>query len=353
MSTSTLTITPGEEPRLRQVMKDIQNDVAAYYAETARGGDLGVHARNWLGRVQNLNDLLTKRLGDKATYLAQFTPTPTPGAELINAVKYARNVDQHLMFEVSPSEDVLIGGIHGMRSYCCWRPIPAATHAELEKRTQLLQPAYQANLEGKELTSTMLAVLRFFADIAPQIVHRDRRGEWTGFPLKSQPAVGDPLHPEEPIGDIAAANTWLNGRRPNGDLRVVIGQLTREEMPYLVGFTFADQLSFSPFVETPEQVDRDIAAGFAYLQGDVAVNVESVTDKFSMPPNSAVLYSPKDVTTWATPLTQTRYEADWMIGFDPDSWRHIVSVEHRGYVPDFIAYEQRRAFRLYAQVLPR
>ncbi|MGO1506422.1 MAG: hypothetical protein ACTH0V_02715 [Microbacteriaceae bacterium] len=353
MSTSPLTITPAEEPRLRQVMKDIQNDVAAYYAETARGGDLGVHARNWLGRVQNLNDLLTKQIDDNATYLALFTPTPTPGAELINAVKYARNVDQHLMFEVSPSEDVLIGGTHGLRTYGCWRPIPAATHAELEKRTQRLQPAYQANLEGKELTSTMLAVLRFFADIAPRIVHRDHRGEWTGFPLKSQPAVGDSLHPEEPVGDIVAASAWLNRRRPNGDLRVVIGQLTREETPYLVGFTFADQLSFSPFVEMPEQVDRDIAAGFTYLQGDVAANVENITHKFSMPPGGAVLYSPKDPATWATPLAQARYGADWMTGFDPDSWRHIVSVEHQGCFPDYVSYEQRRAFRLYAQVPPR
>lgn len=354
MSTTRLTITPAEEPRLRQVMKDLQKDVAAYYAETARGGDLGVHARNWLGRVQNLNDLLTRQIAGKANYLALFTPTPTPAAELINAVKYARNVDQHLMFEVAPSEDVLIGGTHvGLRTYGCWRPIPASTHAELHERTQRLQPAYQANLEGKELTGTMLAVLRFFADIAPQIVHRDHRGEWTGFPLKSQPAVRDPLHPEEPVGEIATANAWLNGRRPNGDLRVVIGQVTMEETPYLVGFTFADQLSFSPFVETPVQVDRDIAAGFAYLQGDAAANVKNVTHRFSMSAAGAVFHSPMDVATWATPLTQTRHGADWMTGFHPDGWRHIVSVEHPGCFPDFVAYEQRRAFRLYAQVPPR
>lgn len=353
VSTTPLAITRTEEPRLCQVMKDIQKDVAAYYAETARGGDLGVQARNWLGRVQNLNDLLANQLGDKARYLALFTPTPTPGAELINAVKYARNVDQHLMFEVAPSEDVLIGGTHGMRAYGFWRPVPAATHAELREGTQRLQPAYRTNLEGKELTRTMLAVLRFFADIAPQIVHRDHRGEWTGFPLQSQPGVGDPLHPEEPVGDLAAANAWLNGRRPNGDLRVVIGQLTNEEAPYLVGFTFADELSFSPFVETPEQVDRDLAARFTYLQGDIVANVKNVTHEFPMPPTGAVFHSPTDVATWATPLTQTRYEKDWMTAFDPNDWRHLVSVEHPGWYPDSVAYEQRRAFRLYAQVPPR
>lgn len=353
MSPAPLTITSAEEPRLLQVMKDIQEDVAAYYAETARSGDLGTRARTWLGRVQNLNELLTERLGDKATYKALFAPSPTPGAELISAVKYARNVDHHLMFEVSPSQDTLIGGLHGMRTYGCWRPIPAATHAELRAGTQALRPAYRANLEGKELTGTMLAVLRFFADLAPQIVHRDHRGEWTGFPLKSQPGVGDPLHPEEPVGDLVAANAWLNGRRPNGDLRVVTGQFTRDGTPYLVGFTFAGRLSFSPFVEQPEQVDRDIAAGFIYLQGDVLANTENVTSKFHMHAGGAVFHSPKDVATWATLLAQTSYETDWMTGFGAESWSPIVSVEHPGWLPDSVAYEQRRAFRLYAQVPPR
>ena len=110
MSTTHLTITAAEEPRLLQVMKDIQETVAAYYAETARGGDLGAHVRTWLTRVQTLNDLLTEQLGDKATYTALFATPVSAGAELINAVKYARNVDQHLMHIVAPSEDSLIGG---------------------------------------------------------------------------------------------------------------------------------------------------------------------------------------------------------------------------------------------------
>jgi hypothetical protein len=45
MSTTRLTITADEEPRLTQVMGDVQESVAAYYAETAAGGDLGRHRR--------------------------------------------------------------------------------------------------------------------------------------------------------------------------------------------------------------------------------------------------------------------------------------------------------------------
>lgn len=351
MSTTRLAITAEEEPRLVQVMKDIQESVATYYAETARGGDLGGHVRTWLTRVQNLNDLLSEQLGDKDSYRAHFAAPASAGAELINGVKYARNVDQHLMHIVAPKEGSLIGGTLGLRIYAFWEPIPAATHALLRKGTQALQPAYQTNLEGKVVTGTMLGILRFFAELAPQIVHRDHRGEWTGFPLMSQPGVGAPLHPEEPWDDIATANAWLNERRPNGDVRVVTGQVTKDRTVCLVGLTFADRLSFSPFVETAEQVEQDIAAGFVYLQGDVQANVEQVSDKFPRA-QGGVFHSPKDVTDWATPLTQTTYDKDWVAWFDARWWNHTVTLEHPGLLPDPVAYTQRRARRLNALVPP-
>lgn len=352
MSTPRLTIAATEEARLRQVMKDIQDTTAAYYAETARGGDLGAHVRNWLTRVQNLNDLLTEQLGDRSTYKAIFDSPPAASAGLINAVKYARNVDQHLMHIVAPSEDHLIGGgTHGLRIYAFWEPIPPATHALLRSGTQALQPAYQAHLEGKEVTGTMLAVLRFFADLAPQIVHRDGRGEWTGFPLMNQPGVLRPLHPEEPVDDVAAAKRWLNSRRPNGDLRVIAGQVTKTDTVYLVGFTFTDQLSFTPFVETPDQVEQDIAAGFSYLVGDLSANLVQVQDKFPRA-QGGVFHSPRDITTWATPTTKSRWDQDWISVLDLEWWEYAVSLEERGVFPDSVAYEKRRARRLNAAVPP-
>lgn len=352
MSATRLAITAAEEPRLLQLMKDIQESVASYYAETARGGDLGGHVRTWLARVQNLNDLLANQLGDKATYRALFAAPAVAGAELVNAVKYARNVDQHLMHIVAPREDNLIGGAHGVRIYAFWEPIPAAIHARLHRRTQSLQPAYQANLEGEEVTGTMLAVLRFFADLAPRTVHRDHRGEWTGFPLMSQPGVMAPLHPEEPCEDIAAATAWLNGRKPNGDVRVVAGQVTKDGTTYLVGLTFVERLSFSPFVETAEQVGQDVAAGFVYLQGDIEANVEQVADKFPGA-QGGVYRSPDDVTTWANPITDTTYDKDWVALFDAQWWNHTVTVEQPGLLPDSVAYAARRARRLNALAPPR
>lgn len=347
-----LTITADEQLRLVQVMGDIQAAVAAYYAETAARGDFGRHVRNWLSSVQTLNDLLTKELGDKTTYTSLFGTSPTPGAELINAVKYARNADQHVMQIVAPPKsNSLIGGLHGFRIFALWEPIPQAVHDNLQPRTQKLQPAYIANLQGKEVTGTMLAVLRFFADVAPQIVHRDQRGEWTGFPLKAQPGVLDALHPDEPVRDIAAAHAWLKGRRPNGDARVVVGQVTYDGTPYLVGFTFADQLAFSPFVEASDQVERDVAAGFPYLVGDLSANVTQVEEKF--PSNQGgVLHSAEDVTTWATPITQTRWSTDWLTVNSLDWWQHLVTLQHPGAFPDSGVYEQHRNLRLNAHVPP-
>ena len=126
MSTTPLTIAAAEEPRLLQVMKDIQETSPH---TTPRPPEAVTSARTsaiWLTRVQNLNDLLTEQLGDKATYKALFGTTPAAGAELINAVKYARNVDQHLMHIVAPSEDNLIGGTHGLRIYALLGAHPAS-----------------------------------------------------------------------------------------------------------------------------------------------------------------------------------------------------------------------------------
>ncbi|KRF36651.1 hypothetical protein [Nocardioides sp. Soil805] len=354
MNSPRLEITETEKPRLVEAMRDIQEGVAAYYAETALRGDLGGHVRTWLGRVQTLNDLLTNQLADRASYTALFDPPKAPGVDLINAAKYARNIDQHVMHIVAPSTDSLIGGgTFGYRVYAQWEPVPPAAHASLRPGTQALEPTYSAELQGQEVTSTMLGVLRFFADIAPQIVHRDPRGEWTGFPLMSQPAVGAPLHPEEPIGDIPAANAWLNSRRPNGDTRVVCGQLTKDDTAYLFGFTFIGQLSFAPFVETTDQVDRDIAAGFPYLQGQLERNVQNVTEKFPQARQGAVLHSPNDVTTWATPIIRTKQDEDWLPAFGVEQWSRMVTAEHPGVFPDFVAYSERRARRLNALVPPR
>lgn len=345
-------IPAAEVPRLREAMRDVQMHVSSFYAETARTGEeLGRWVRAFLASAQVVNDLLTNESSQLAAYAALFTARTDAGVDLIDAMKYARNVDQHVFHIVEPGKErALIGGLHSMRTYELWDEVPQSAHDDLRKGTQALKPFYDSAMKGKSVTDAMLAVLRFYAALDPQIVHRDDRGEWTGFPLADQPGVSSPLHPEEPL-DSVAAMAWLNARRPNGDARVVCAQVTHHEIRYLCGMTFANRRSFSPFAETVAQVERDVAAGMPYLIGEVAANVENVSARF---PRAAggVFFSRAEVTSWATPVDNLESDADWHSYFDANAWQSVVRLDSAGPTDDVPGYLVRRARRLNAYQVP-
>lgn len=349
-----LTLTTSEIAPLREVMRDLQVSVAAYYAETARGGDLGPRVRGFLVAAQTLNDLLTNQIAQSAIYKQLFAGQRHPGTDLIEAVKFARNVVQHVLHIVRPSDEItIVGGDLGIRIYAVWDRIPASVVAQLHTRTQRLEPAYLSELEGHEVTGTMMSVLRFFADVAPSIVHRDSRNEWTGFPLLSQPGMNTSLHPEEPI-DPADARQWMDSRAPGGDCRVVCGQVTIKEQPYIYGQTFIGRHSFAPFVETVEQANQDIALGYPYLEGNLAANFDDVTDQFPDALQGAVIASRSDVLTWASPIAHIDARDDWRApGIDADSWARVVKLEIDTRLPAGFTFGPRRARRLNALVPPR
>ena len=348
---------PAEVPPLREAMRDVQVAVATYYAETARGGDLGVAVRGFLGSAQVVNDLLTNQTTDAASYKSLFlqrvAAAPLAALQVIDGVKYARNVAQHVLHIVRPSDDtVLIGGQLGLRIYAVWDEVPQAAHDRLTNaRTRALKASYDSALLGREVVETMMDTLRFYHAVNPAIVHRDTRGEWTGFPLMSQPGVTGLLHPEEPT-DLGAAWKWLDGRIPNGDARVVCGQVTIKGIHYLCGFTFIGRHSFSPFAETVRQVEHDLAAGAAYLYGDVWANVDDATRLFPRA-QGAVLVSRTELDSWASPLTELERDADWCLRDDTEPWLGVIRTEQLSAgLPLAVAYGVRRARRLYACVSP-
>jgi hypothetical protein len=347
-------VPPDEVPRLREAMRDIQSSVADFYAETARDIDeLGRRVRTFLSTAQLVNELLTSASANSAQYRALFVPPAPPKVQLIEGVKYARNVDQHVFHVIRPSDNVtLIGGLHGIRDFVVWDEIPHAAHVQLHPRTQALKASYDCNLLGNIVTETMMDALRFYAAVNPAIIHRDGRGEWTGFPLMSQPGVASPLHPEEPMG-LVDAQVWLNGRRPNGDHRVVCGQVTFEGVRYLCGFTFVGRHTFSPFAETLEQVEYDITSGFPYLSPDGAPNLENVTHLFPEARQGAVFCSAGEITSWASPFVDVSGEADRCTWGDLEDWRRVVRTEHSVVIPESVSYQLRRARRLNAFVPPR
>ncbi len=336
-------------------MRDLQLGAARYYAQTAIGGDLGSLVRAFIANCQVLNDWSVHAIADHASYTALFDQPRHEGTDVIDAMKYVRNVSQHVLHVVKPSDTVtLVGGALGFRTYAQWEGIPAQVHSKLRPGTQALRPAYENNLAGKEVMSTMMAVLRFLADVAPNIVHRDKLGEWTGFPLMSQPGMPHPLHPEEPIGSIAEARAWLDSRRPGGDARVICGQVTIDGVEYVHGYTFVGRLSFAPFHETVPQVNQDIALGFPYLEGDLAANVSDVSDEHREALQGHVIQSRDDLPTWAHPLAHVEPAEDWSSpALDPHRWRTQCRLEVSDLVPDYVAYGVRRARRLNALVPPR
>jgi hypothetical protein len=344
-------IKPDELAPLRTVMRDLQLSASGYYAGTARGEDLGALVREFITHTQTINDWLTNAIDDADSYKAHFGSSRHSRADYVDAVKYVRKVSQHVMHIVSPDDEItLVGGTFGMRFYAHWDEVPAAVHNKLRPGTQSLKRAYDATLVGKEVMSTMMEVLRFYADVVPDTVHRDLKGEWTGFPLMSQPGMSHALHPEEPL-DRAAARAWMDGRRPGGSSRVIFGQVTVEGTPYLFGFTFDGRHSFAPFSETIEQVNHDISLGFPYFSGDLAANVVVANEQFPDALQGDVLASREEVSSWGTPVNRVEEQGDWP-DVDGEDWSQFVGLENKSLIPESMRYEVRRARRLNALTPP-
>lgn len=346
-----LSITADELPALRAAMRDAQTAAADYYGRTARNDsieDLGTPVRRFLVAAQTVNDLLTNSVSDAATYAGVVGPAGHPNAGVIRAVKYVRNVAQHVAHVIRPKDDhELVGGVLGLRIYTFWDEVPAAVDAQLHQSTQRLKVDYDAYLLDKELAETMLTTLGFFSDIAPDIVHRDERGEWTGFPLMSQPSVGGRLHPEEPV-DETVARTWLDGRSPNGDVRVICCQLTEDGTRYVLGHTFVGRLSFARFVESVEQLRKDTAGGYPYVVGDVHANTSDRTAYIPHVVQEPVLGSDDDIAAWTTPAPTEGWEDDWVDPKAADDWHRVLRFEQGTGLLGSTSYQIRRARRLNA-----
>jgi len=348
-----VTITTDELPALRAAMRDAQTAAAEYYGQTARNNsieDLGTPVRRFLVAAQTVNDLLTNSVSDILTYRSITNSGSHPSTGVIRGVKYVRNVAQHVAHVIRPRDDhVLIGGIHGLRIYTFWDEVPGTVHAQLHRSTQNLKADFDAFLLGTNVTDTMLDTLSFFSDVAPDIPHRDERGEWTGFPLMSQPSVSGRLHPEEP-SDEKAALAWLNKRRPNGDVRVICGQITVDGTRYIFGHTFAGRLSYAPFVETAEQLGRDIAAGYLYVVGDVLANTVNCTEDIQHAIQGAVFKSCADIATWTVPVPTDGWDEDWVDEAMASTWRSALEMEQGEGLFRISSYPIRRVRRLNALV---
>lgn len=269
----------NETADLQSAMRDVQLSIASYYDATA-----GFHsgseafetpARATVAFIQKLNDVLRAQIGQRDKYkriFARQLNSGDPDVELIEAFRYVRNVMSHQLFRTAPDTTSVVGGLGlGFLTSAVWGPIPRRVHNRLHPPTQALKPYYDRHLADQLVLDTFLNAARYFATVCPGCVDRDDRGEWTGFPLRSQPGVSTRLHPAEPgleYGNPRAQERnmrWLDSRPPGGDFRVICGRETSEGRDVLLGLTFRGSVSYSPFVETAHQMMLDIDAGYPYF----------------------------------------------------------------------------------------
>lgn len=264
-------------------------------------------------------------------------------------MRYARNVVQHVLHIVKPSEPQSMVGSSslGFRIYSEWDVIPDAAHDALHDRTKELKPDYEARYLGRGVVEVMFEVLRFFAEVVPDAMHRDRTGEWTGFALQAQPAVSSPLHPEEPLEE-ADARAWLNSRRPNGDVRVVAGQITVDGAQHVVGFTFIGDTTFGPFVESAAQVEADMRAGMTYVKWAGAPSIDDVTPQFPKFLTGVVHRVTTAIPERTSPFDPSATSGDWYVGFSREVWEQVIDAELNPHTPGSVTYLIRRTRRLYA-----
>lgn len=352
VDTVAVSLRAEEVKPLQSHMRDLQTAVSRYYAATGSHASFKPELRAFITHAQTLNELLTKSIADKTSFPTALDAMGTDAKNLINGIKYVRNVDQHLLYVVAPDpENVGIGGGRlGMRFLLVWLSVPAEVHDQLHVRTQKLRPAFEHRLVGREIAGTMMDTLRLFGMLIPTAVHRDSRNEWSGFPLMSQPGMGYPLHPEEPL-DHTEVHDWLSRRPPNGDLRVALGLRTYEGVKYLYGTTWVRGYSFAPFVETVEQVRTDISAGFVYRACEDISILKPANDEFPDALQGTVLRSTIEVDKQGPLITEERLAEEWATPRAEVFWDD-VSIEVHKDTPESWFFEIRRARRLNALVPP-
>lgn len=268
----------SEAVDLQSAMRDVQVSIASYH-HAAAGFHSGSEAfetpaRATVAFIQKVNDVLRVQIGQADKYRRIFKrqlDEGYAGAELIEAFRYVRHVMSHQLFRTSPVTTSVVGGLGlGYLTAAHWERVPLRVHNRLHNHTKLLKTYHDRRLVDHLVLDTFLDAAKYFASICPMIVHRDHHGEWTGFPLRSQPGVNTRLHPDEPpleYGNLRSQemnSRWLNSRPHGGDFRVICGRATIDARDVLFGLTFRGSASFSPFVETDQQVTRDVSAGYSY-----------------------------------------------------------------------------------------
>lgn len=324
-------------------MRDVQVSIEDYYRGTTGfvedAEQFTTPVRATIAFIQKVHDVLRNDFGQQSRYRKVFAArlaNGDRGAETIEALRYVRNVGQHLIHPVVPDTSRVVGSNMGLgfRTSALWAEMPQAVHRSLHPPTQKLRVHYDARLLGNDVLESFLDAAHFFSDVCPDCVHRASNGEWTGFPLRHQGGVATRLHPAEPRWngldrrEWARAQRWMNSRKPGGDRRLICGRLTTDLGTLIVGCTFRGHASFQGFAETADQVDTDIALGYPYHLADPSGRLELQSGEWDRGGEFTPFFiSLAPVEEWiGEPITSAPDGDDFRSFQDVEFWQHIASL---------------------------
>ncbi|MFE1595460.1 hypothetical protein [Nocardia sp. NPDC058705] len=208
----------------------------------------------------------------------KFRDDDTDG-RIVRGLTLIRNADTHADSVIEMDSNRVVGGAGGWRVFPVWKE-----HADLPVEIQNLHRTasgvhkrYRDWVAGRLVVETLLDVMRFFDRCDPSLARRSESGDLQGFPLIEMGAQGyDCLHPYW-LRENELSEQLLDrfmAMAPTGVGRRIHRAVPRIDTTLLVGVTVLSHYRMS-FIESAEQVARDIAGGYVYTaatnDGDVPV----------------------------------------------------------------------------------
>ncbi|MGA6205469.1 hypothetical protein ACPESR_11985 [Nocardia testacea] len=208
----------------------------------------------------------------------KFRDDDTDG-RIVRGLTLIRNADTHADSVIEMDSNRVVGGMAGWRVFPVWK-----AHADLPAEIQNLRGTapgvhkrYRDWVAGRLVVETLLDAMRFFDRCDPSLARRSESGDLEGFPLGDLGAPGyDCLHPywlrENELSEQLLDR--FKNMVPTGLGRRIHRAVPHADTTLLVGVTALRGYGMS-FIESTEQVARDISGGYVYTaatkNGDIVV----------------------------------------------------------------------------------
>jgi hypothetical protein len=234
--------------------------------------------------IRTIDTLFAEALAgpDKARYRQMWTTDPD--GRVVRGMVLVRNTDVHAHSLIEMESPRLVSGV----GRGAWRVFPrwqdyASLPAEVQNNTRTARSAhdrYKDSVGGRLVIETLLDVMRFFDRCDPSMARRADVGDLEGFPLTAFIEHDyERRHPYWPSWD--EVNTGLldllTSERPGGTERQIRRKVAHGDKILFVGFTSPDAVHMMSFLESAEQVTRDVVGGFRYTAITKAAEVVEVT----------------------------------------------------------------------------